>query len=98
MEFPTASGNIDVTTKVGMKYEKLGTLLLGDTDGAVVPTIIFECQQKADKIMLEILRRWLSGKGRQPVTWKTLTGCMRSSGLPELASLMEKSLRDIVDF
>ena len=76
-----------------MKYEKLGTLLLNDYDGTVMPTIVFECQQKTDKITLEIMRRWLAGKGKQPVTWWTLTKSLKTSGLLELAASMEKSFR-----
>ena len=33
LSFPTQSGSIDITSKVGMKYMKLGTLLLEDNDG-----------------------------------------------------------------
>ena len=92
LSFPTHSGAIDITSKVGMKYMKLGTLLLEDNDGSVMPTIRSQCQLDADSITMEIMRRWLRGKGKQPVTWRTLTDSLKSIGLSPLASSIEHSL------
>ncbi|CAI8035615.1 hypothetical protein GBAR_LOCUS19957 [Geodia barretti] len=52
----------------------LGTLLLEDNDGSVMPTIRSQCQLDADSITMEIMRRWLRGKGKQPVTWRNSDG------------------------
>ena len=32
------------------------------------------------------MRRWLNGKGRQPVTWQTLIECVDSVGLSHIVS------------
>ncbi|CAI7988819.1 hypothetical protein GBAR_LOCUS57, partial [Geodia barretti] len=91
LSFPTHSGAIDITSKVGMKYMKLGTLLLEDNDGSIMPTIEFECTG-CIQITIEVLSRWLRGKGKQPVTWRTLTDSLKSIGLSPLASSIEHSL------
>ncbi|CAI8029369.1 hypothetical protein GBAR_LOCUS16689 [Geodia barretti] len=89
---PHTQGAIDITSKVGMKYMKLGTLLLEDNDGSIMPTIKSQCLLDADSITMEIMRRWLRGKGKQPVTWRTLTDSLKSIGLSPLASSIEHSL------
>ena len=70
----------------------LGILLLEDKDGAVMQTITFECSKNTTLMTTEVLRRWLRGKGKQPVTWRTLTDSLKSIGLSHLASSIEHSL------
>ena len=41
------------------------------------------------QINLEILQEWINGRGRQPVSWATLTEVLRDVGLSELASDIE---------
>ena len=67
-------------------------MLLNDRDGSVVFPLISQYQQNATDIVFEILRRWLSGEGKQPVTWKTLTDTLKIIGLNELAKTIETSL------
>ena len=88
LSFPTntASGAIDITEKVGTKYIKLGLILLQDDDGSVMDQIISQYQLNATNIVLEILKRWIRGRGKQPVTWNTLIDTLRTIGLTELAS------------
>ena len=38
---------------------------------------------------MEILQQWISGRGRQPVSWETLTEVLRDVELGELASEIE---------
>jgi len=43
-------------------------------------------------ITVEILRQWLLGKGRMPVTWLTLVQCLRDTGLNVLADDIKGAL------
>ena len=43
----------------------------------------------AEKLNFEILQEWLTGRAKQPVTWKTLTNTLRDAGLTVLASDIE---------
>ena len=43
----------------------------------------------AEKINMEILEEWVNGRGRQPVSWVTLTEVLRHVELSELASEIE---------
>ena len=63
---------MNIIIEVGMKYEMLGTLLLNDTRGVILPTIESEKLLNATEIITETMRRWVNGKGRQPVTSQTL--------------------------
>ncbi|CAI8013679.1 hypothetical protein GBAR_LOCUS8632 [Geodia barretti] len=94
LSFPTHSGEpINIITKVGVNYEMLGILLLQDKDGSIMPTITFECNRNTTLITTELLRRWLRGEGKKPVTWRTLTDSLKSIGLSSLASCIEHSLK-----
>ena len=92
LSFPTSTGAINITEKVGSKYVQLGLMLLEDDDGSTVDQITSDCHHKSADIALEILKRWIRGKGRQPVTWQTLTETLKIIGLTELASSIESSL------
>ncbi len=39
-------------------------------------------------ILNQVFRDWLNGKGKQPVSWKTLIECLQSSGFNELVKKM----------
>ena len=64
----------------------LGTLLLNDDTGDITDAIIDECRENASRINRKLLQRWIQGRGRQPVTWDTLVGVLRSINLFELAN------------
>ena len=93
LNFPTgAEGTMNIITEVGSSYEMLGTLLLNDHRGIILPAIKRENLLNAADITMEIMRRWVNGKGKLPVTWQTLTHCLNSVGLSDLASSIELSL------
>ena len=83
---------IDIVEEIGSDYELFGTLLLEDNNGNKIK--IIEKSERGDvlRIVAEILRQWLKGKGRRPVTWQTLIQCMRDSKLNVLLDHMERSL------
>ena len=55
---------MNVIARVGISNDMLGTLLVNDNDGSILPTITTQCQLNG----MEIMWRWISGGGRQPVT------------------------------
>ena len=77
---------------MGSKFEDLGIVLLGDDDGSLVDQIKISCHHVPADIVGDILKRWVRGKGKQPVTWRTLTDCLKTIGLSPLASSIELSL------
>lgn len=82
----------DIMVEIQNDYKLLGTLLLGDRSGSVVRSIkMAECGSPLD-ITVEIFRQWLQGKGRQPVTWRTLIECLRDTNLNVVAEFIEDVL------
>ena len=77
---------------MGNKFEDLGLLLLEDRDGALVDQIVSDCRHVAYDIVGDILKRWVRGMGRQPVTWRTLVQVLYAISLPQLASCIEHTL------
>ena len=68
-----------------------GILLLNDKGGAEVSTIIKEYHKDAAEINLEILRRWIEGKGK-PLGWDTLINVLQNIQLGTLASDIKDGL------
>ena len=90
--FPVKNGFIDIAVKIGTDYELFGTFLLQDNDGNKVKTI--ERSERGDplRITVEILRQWLQGNGKLPVSWQTLVQCLRNSNLNVISDSIETSL------
>ena len=83
---------MNIMQRVGTQYTFLGLILLEDEDGSIVDQITSQYQLNAVNITLEIVKRWIRGEGKQPVTWKTLTDALSAIGLTELAKSILESL------
>lgn len=90
--FPVNGGFKDITVEIGSEYESFGTLLLKDEGGSKVKNIEKEKRGHPVDITVEILRQWLQGKGREPVTWQTLVECLQDAQLNVLANIIESTL------
>ena len=80
---------INIPQEVSTKYPQFGILLLEDTNGAKVHNMEHKHRGDAEQINTEILQEWVSGRGRLPVSWTTLTEVLRDVELCELASDIE---------
>ena len=80
---------INVPQEVSTKYTQFGILLLEDTNGDRVCNMEHKHRGDPEQINTEILREWVSGRGKQPVSWETLTEVLRDMKLSVLASDIE---------
>ena len=80
---------------VGSTLQRFGTLLLEDKTGNKVAAIELD-QQMQFRICREIVKRWLEGKGKQPVTWGTLIDVLDQIELTELSSDIRSHISDEV--
>ena len=78
---------------VGSTLQRFGTLLLEDDTGHKVDAIELD-QWKQFRICREILKQWLEGKGKQPVTWGTLIDVLDQIKLTELSSDIRSHISD----
>ena len=92
--FPVKDGHIDIAQEIGTDYEKFGTLLLEDKTGNKVNSIKVSEQGDPLPVTVKILHQWLKGKGKEPVTWRTLVTCLRATGLNVLAENIDHSLSE----
>ena len=83
--FPGRSKEINIPEQIGTKYTSFGILLLNDSNAARVKAIETKYHEDAQEINLEILRQWIEGNGKQPVTWRTLVDVLCKIGLTTLA-------------
>ncbi len=78
-----------IPEEIGTQYGDFGRLLLEDHAGSMVQAIERLCVNDSFWIVQEILKWWLQGNGRKPVTWATLIGVLRDIGMKSLAEDIE---------
>ena len=85
LSFKGKEKTFNVAELVGTKYSKLGIFLLKDETGAIVEALERQHLLNVEEINTAIFRKWLQGKGAQPVAWSTLIDMLRKIGLGTLA-------------
>ena len=83
--FPLKDSKVNLAREIGIKYFEFGTFLLEDTTGARMSSLEKELGKNAQDINRQVFREWLSGEGREPVSWQTLMSVLEDIGLSELA-------------
>ena len=92
--FPTRyGGHLNIIQRIGAKYQVLGIQLLDDDTGSKTEAIIASDPKSPANITIGILSSWLTGGGRQPVTWATFIAVLEEIGLAELAADIKKQGR-----
>ena len=79
--------------KIAADYAQFGTFLLDDRSGIIVKTLAHKHHYDTEEINKEILKEWLTGRGKQPVTWATLVNVLRDIKLSSLADDIEAAKR-----
>ena len=85
----TSFQGINIPQEIGTKYTRFGCLLLEDSTGAKVQNIEHKHGKDAERINTEILQEWIKGRGKEPVSWRTLIEVLRDVELSTLASEIE---------
>ena len=91
-DFPGKTRHFNIAAEIGMQYYMVGITLLNDERGAIVPAIVSEHRGNAEQINMDILSRWVQGKGIYDRTWRGLLGVLRVY-CPGLAQDIEETLR-----
>ena len=86
--------HIDIVKGIGMACTRVGTLLLDDKDGTIVPAIAHQHGNNAELINMDILGRWIRGEGLRDCTWRVLLCVLRKAHCVELAESVEEALTD----
>ena len=89
VSFQGREKRINIPQEISVKYYKFGLLLLEDDTGARIQSIAYEHRDNAEQINTEVLRQWINGKGKHPITWKTLIEVLRDIKLNTLAGDIE---------
>ena len=88
--FPGKQRTINISQEIGTNYNQFGLHLLDDPNGTRVRNLELEYRQNAERINTEILREWVTGREKKPVTWETLTEVLCDIELGALASEIEE--------
>ena len=80
---------LNIPVEIATKYVQFGTFLLDDRNGSRVKIMAHRHHYDAERINTEILKEWLTGRGKQPVTWATLVEVLRDIELSTLAGEIE---------
>lgn len=74
--FQGKSKRINVAQEIGPKWQAVGSVLLDDRDGTIMPTIAQKFGSNAQEINMEVLSRWTRGEGID-CTWHVLLETLR---------------------
>ena len=90
--FPVKDEFKNILEEIANDYVNFGIHLLDDHNGNRVKSI--ESQKRGDPtdITVEIVRKWLQGKGSCPVTWQIFLECLRKSKLNFAADYIQAAL------
>ena len=80
---------VNIPVQIATKYNQFGVFLLIDSTGSRIETMAHKHLNDAERINIEILKEWLTGRGKQPVTWATLVEVLRDIELSALAGEIE---------
>ena len=80
---------IDIPQEIGTKYYQFGLLLLEDDTGTRIQALTHKHLKDAEQINMEVLQQWLAGRGKCPITWKTLAKVLCDIELNTLAREIE---------
>ena len=80
---------INIPQEIGVKYLDFGLFLLDDPNGVRTRALAHKHNNNANEINREIIEEWVAGKGKHPVTWKTLIQVLRDIELSTLAEEIE---------
>ena len=83
--FPAIDGTLNIPQQISTKYKQFGVILLEDGEGAFVDSSAHKNFNNPEEINIDILTQWLRGKGRKPVTWRTMMNTLEEIGLKTLA-------------
>ena len=80
---------INIPQEIGTSDCQFGIFLLDDPNGNRIRNIEHKHREHAERINTEILQEWATGRGKKPVSWKTLTEVLHDIELGALASEIE---------
>ena len=89
IRFQGEKRKINIPQEIGVKYCDFGLYLLDDRNGVRTRALAHKHNNDANQINREIIEEWVAGKGKHPVTWKTLTEVLRDIELRTLAEEIE---------
>ena len=86
LKFTCPDGRVvSIPVEIATKYVQFGTFLLDDRNGSRVEITARKHHYDAEQINIDIFQEWLTGRGKQPVTWATLVEVLRDIELSTLA-------------
>ena len=83
---------VDVLQDLGGDYHTFGTNILEDKNGTIMDDI-YESHSKPNARKREIMKRFISGRGMKPVTWRTVVTVLNEMKLTELVRDIEEALQ-----
>ena len=87
ISFQGMERKINIPEEISTHFYRFGILLLEDSTEARIKNIAEAYRGTSPEfINTGILQRWIEGKGKMPVTWRTLVEVLRDVSLIDLAA------------
>ena len=86
----------NVAEEIGVQWQVVGTILLNDENGTIIPAIAQQFSNNAQDINMEVLNRWIEGRGVD-CTWQALLGALREPCRALYESMREALTEEATD-
>ena len=90
LDFPTASGRINLAESIGDNSYSLTIHLLEDGDGSILQQLKSDSKDSKE-MMVNVFSKWLTGSGDK--SWGYLLTCLKKSKLGALAENIENAIQ-----
>jgi len=80
---------VNIPKAIGTNYIRFGARLLNDPTGQKLNELFLDHMDDAERNSKTVLQEWIAGRGKHPVTWKTLTEVLQDINLDSLAEEIE---------
>ena len=80
---------VEIIKTIASKWKKFGIHFDFDEQGHILDTIAEKYPRDPIGCCTEMMKTWLEGRGRQPVTWATLTELLKDNEYNDLAQQLE---------
>ena len=91
LSFKCSNGiSVNIAAEINTDYPAFAAQLLNDDTGARLRNIERANLKDPKEINIEILREWLKGGERRPVTWSALARVLENIGKGELAAQIKQ--------
>ena len=87
--------HLNIVQRTATHYTELALHLLDDVNLNITESLEMQFQRDPERIARDVYKKWISGTGKKPISWRTLIGVLRDIELISLADEIKTALEHL---